>query len=137
MTTTWPRGRALWRGDRGSVSVIAAAIAWPAVIALLAAFFQGALWFAGREAALSAAQQGVTAARGQGSTNAAGQAVACAYAATTGHGMLTHPNCQASGAATVSVRVCGDTPHLIPFPTHVCMSAQGPREVFTTDQAGP
>lgn len=132
MNTTWGRVRELWRGDRGSVSVIAAAIAWPAVIALLAAFFQGALWFAGREAALAAAQQGVTAARGTAGTNAGGQAAACAYAATTGHGMLTHPSCTVTGGATVTVTVCGDTPHLIPFPVHVCMRSDGPREVFTT-----
>jgi hypothetical protein len=129
---TQGRVTALWRGDRGSVSVIAAAIAFPAVIALLAAFFQGALWFAGREAALSAAQQGVTAARGTGGTDAGGQAAACSYVATTGHGMLTNPSCTVTGTATVTVTVCGDTPRLIPFPVHVCMRSDGPREIFST-----
>lgn len=62
--TRWPERCAWLRGERGSVSVLAAAIAFPAVIALLAAFFQAALWFTARNTALSAAQQGVDAARG-------------------------------------------------------------------------
>jgi len=122
----WPRG------DRGSVSVIAAAIAFPAVIALLAAFFQAALWFAARSAALAAAQQGVDAARGTAATLAQGEAAACSFAATTGAGMLRGPSCTGSGDATITITVCGNAPSFIAlFPVRACEQAEGARERFT------
>src|SRR6266536_2868711 len=95
------------RGDRGSLSVVAAAVAFPAVIALLAGFFQAALWFAARSTALAAAQQGADAARRTGATLAQGEAAAC-----------------------------GTAPSFIAwFPIRACEQAQGARERFTTRTA--
>jgi hypothetical protein len=125
------------RSDRGSVSVLAAAIAFPTVVALLAAFFQGALWFAARSAALSAAQQGVDAARGTGGSLARGESTACAFARTVGAGMLRGPTCSGSSGATVTITVCGDAPSLVAlFPVRACEQAQGARERFTTRVSG-
>jgi hypothetical protein len=134
---TRPLRLAWLRGDRGSVSVIAAAIAFPAVIALLAGFFQAALWFAARSAAIAAAQQGVDAARGTGGSLARGEAAACAFARTVGAGMLRSPSCAGSTGATVTITVCGNAPSLVAlFPVRACEQAQGARERFTTRVSG-
>jgi hypothetical protein len=131
--TSLRRRLARLRGDRGSVSVIAAAITFPAVIALLAAFFQAALWFAARAAALAAAQQGADTARAAGATLAQGEAAACSFAASTGTGMLRGPTCTGSGGNTVTITVCGNAPSFIAlFPVRACEQAQGTRERFTT-----
>jgi hypothetical protein len=131
-----PLALAWLRGERGSVSVIAAAIAFPAVIALLAGFFQAALWFAARSAALAAAQHGVDTARGTGGTLAQGEAAACAFARTVGAGMLHGPSCTGSTGATVTITVCGSAPGLLAlFPVRACEQAQGARERFTTRTA--
>jgi hypothetical protein len=125
------------RDERGSVSVIAAAVAFPAVIALLAAFFQAALWFAARSAALTAAQQGLDAARGTSGSLTHGEATACTFARTVGAGMLHGPTCTGSTGATVTITVCGDAPSLIGlFPVRACEQAQGARERFTTRVSG-
>jgi len=132
------RLRCAWlRGERGSVSVIAAAIAFPAVIALLAAFFQAALWFTARNTALAAAQQGVDAARGTEGSLARGEAAACAFARTAGAGMLRGPTCTGSTGTTVTITVCGNAPSLIALiPVRACEQAQGARERFTTKVSG-
>lgn len=138
MSVTHRPLRFAWlRGERGSVSVIAAAIAFPVVIALLAGFFQAALWFAARSTALSAAQQGVDAARGTGGSLARGESAACGFARTVGAGMLRGPACSGSTGATVTITVCGDAPSLIGlFPVRACEQAQGARERFTTRVSG-
>ena len=131
------RLRPAWpRGDRGSLSVVAAAVAFPAVIALLAGFFQAALWFAARSTALAAAQQGADAARRTGATLAQGEAAACGFARTAGGGMLRSPSCAGSGGVTITITVCGTAPSLIAwFPVRACEQAQGARERFTTRTA--
>jgi hypothetical protein len=132
-----PGWRARLRDDRGSVSVLAAAIAFPAVIALLAVFFQAALWFTARSTALSAAQQGLDAARGTTGTLAQGEATACGFARTVGAGMLHGATCTGTTGTTVTITVCGDAPSLIPLiPVRACEQAQGARERFTTRLSG-
>lgn len=128
------RGLARLRSDdRGSVSVIAAAIAFPAVMLMLAAFFQAALWFAARNTALAAAQQGVDTARRTGATLGQGEAAACGFARTTGGGMLEAATCAGSGGDTITITVCGSAVRLIAFfQVHACEQAQGARERFTT-----
>lgn len=121
-------------GDRGSVTVIAAAITFPAVLLLLSACFQTAFWYAARSTALAAAQQGADTARADGATLAGGQAAACAFAARAAAGTLRDPACTAAGTpATVAVTVCGDAISLLPLlPARTCEQAQDPRERFTT-----
>lgn len=124
----------LRRDDRGS-SVIAAAIAFTIILPLLAACFQAALWFAARDAALSAAQQGVQAARAENAPLGAGLAAACAYARTAAAGILRGASCtgSAGNTITITVTVTGHAPSLVPlFPAAVTEQAQGPRERFTT-----
>ena len=113
--------------------MIAAAIAFTIILPLLAACFQAALWFAARDAALSAAQQGVQAARAENAPLGAGLAAACAYARTAAAGILRGASCTGSAGNTITVTVTGHAPSLVPlFPAAVTEQAQGPRERFTT-----
>src|SRR5271165_704286 len=118
-------------GDRGS-SVIAAAIAFTVILPLLSACFQAALWFAARDAALSAARQGADAAA-QGGTLGGGLAAACQYARTAAAGILRGPACTGSTGNTIAITVTGSAPAIVPlFPAQVTEQAQAPRERFTT-----
>jgi hypothetical protein len=118
------------RGDRGSV--IALAITFPLVMVLVAAIAQGALLYVAREAAVTAAQQGVDTARARGGTVAAGEAAACAYAAAAARGILRSPACTGTGGIAVTITVCGDAPSFVPLiPVRACARQQGPAERFT------
>ena len=113
--------------------MVAAAIAFTIILPLLAACFQAALWFAARDAALSAAQQGVQAARAQHANLATGLATACSYARTAAAGILRGASCTGSTGNTVTITVTGHAPSLLPlFGTGVTEQAQGPQERFTT-----
>jgi hypothetical protein len=132
--TRAPARRARQR-ERGS-TVVAAAIAFTVILPLLAACFQAALWFAARDAALSAARQGVDAARAQNGTLAAGLVTACQYARTAAAGILRGPSCTGSGGNTITITVAGTAPAIVPlFPAAVREQAQGARERFTTRTA--
>jgi len=120
------------RGDGGSVSVIAYAIGFIALMVLLALVLQTAMLSAAREVALTAAQQGADTARAQGGTPGEGQAAACGYVAAT-RAVLRAVTCTVGGGGTVTVTVCGNALDLVPgFPVHICRQVQGPRERFTT-----
>lgn len=122
------------RSDRGTTT-LATVITFPVVMLLLGACFQTAFWFAARNTALAAAQQGADTARAAGATVAQGETAACEFAATAGHGMLTAAACTGTGGATVTITVCGNTPRLLPLlplPARACEQAQGPQERFTT-----
>lgn len=113
--------------------MVAAAIAFTVILPLLAACFQAALWFAARDAALSAAQQGVQAARAQNATLGAGLAAACDWAGAAAAGLLRGTSCTGSSGNTVTVTVTGHSLSLLPlFGTGVTEQAQGARERFTT-----
>jgi hypothetical protein len=129
--------RAALGGDRGSVTVIGAAITFPVVIVLISACFQAGFWFAARAAAIAAAQQGADAARADGATVAQGEAAACAFAARTAPGTFRSPSCTgASSAGTVAITVCGNAISLLPgLPVRACEQVQGARERFTTRTA--
>lgn len=125
------------RRDESGESVIAAAIAFTVIITLLSAVFQAALWFAARNAAMTAAKQGVAVARDRGSTLAAGQAAACALAGTAGHGMLKGPSCTGSGGTTITITVTGRAVSFLPFfNPGVTETATGPTERWTVDTGG-
>jgi hypothetical protein len=116
--------------DRGS-SVIAAAIAFTIILPLLSACFQAALWFAARDAALSAARQGADAASAQGGTLADGLTAACQYARTAAADILRGPSC--TGSTGITITVTGSAPAIVPlFPAQVTEQAQAPQERFTT-----
>ena len=120
------------RGDRGSVSVIAAAIAFPVIIMLLSACFQAGFWFAARAAAL-AAEQGADTARVAGASLRHGETAACAFASSAAQGWLRDPECTGTGGTTIAVTVCGNALSLLPgLPVRACAQARGARERFTT-----
>jgi hypothetical protein len=127
------RWLAAWRSAlRGDAGVLDYAITFTAVMILLSAVMQAALFFAARNSAISAAEQGVDTARAQGATIAQGDAAACQWATAVAHGFLRGPVCTGTGGVTVAVRVCGDAASLVPgFPVRVCEQAQGARERFT------
>jgi hypothetical protein len=120
----------------GRVVVGVRAQAAAVILPLLAAWFQAALWFAARDAALSAAQQGVDAARAEGGTLGSGLATACQYARTAAAGILRGPACTSSGGDTITITVAGTAPAILPlFPAAVREQAQAARERFTTRTA--
>jgi len=115
--------------------VIAAVIAFTVILPLLAAVFQAALWFAARDAALSAARQGAETAA-QGGTLDGGLAAACQYARTAAAGILRGPACTGTAGNTVTITVTGAAPVIVPlFPAQVTEQAQEPAERFTTRTA--
>jgi hypothetical protein len=122
-------------GEEGS-SVIAAVIAFTVILPLLAAVFQAALWFAARDAALSAARQGAETAAAQGGTLSGGLAAACQYARTAAAGILRGPACTGSTGNTVTITVTGAAPAILPlFPAQVSEQAREPQERFTVRTA--
>jgi Flp pilus assembly protein TadG len=132
--TAW---RAILRrlaGDRGSVTVIGAAITFPVVILLISACFQAGFWFAARDAAIAAAQQGADAARAEGATLQQGETSACQFAASAARGTLRDPACTGGASpATITITVCGNAISLMPgLPVRACEQVQGARERFTT-----
>jgi Flp pilus assembly protein TadG len=148
MTTTTPRSgtpsarvrrRARWaRRDAGSVS-IEIAILFPVLLALIVAIVQYGLWFHARSLALTAAQEGVSAARAYSTDPGSGPARAREFLAAHGAGTLTDVTVAPTtpGAGQVGVQVTGRSLSIVPGvpgPT-VTQSAAGPRERFTTPGA--
>jgi len=122
------------RGDEGTIAVVSYAIAFPVVLGIIAAVMQAAMWFAARNAAIAAAQQGVAVARAQGGTRAQGEAAACGYAASAAAGILRGPACTGGGGTTITITVCEDALQLLPaFNVRACKQARGARERFTTE----
>jgi Flp pilus assembly protein TadG len=132
--TPWQSAARRLAGDRGSVTVIGAAIIFPVVIVLISACFQAGFWFTARDAAVAAAQQGADAARADGATLQQGEDSACGFAARTAPGILRDPDCTGTaGPATITITVCGDAISLLPgLPVRACEQVQGARERFTT-----
>jgi hypothetical protein len=134
--------RARQRADRGS-ETLAYVIVFPVLVLTIVAGLQTCLWFLGRATALSAAQEGVRAARAH-NPSADAVAVARRFITDVGTGLLNAPSVQMrSNNASIEVTVSGQVPSLIPgltFP--VRQVARGARERFTlpsgrTDSSTP
>ncbi|MDA8440177.1 MAG: pilus assembly protein [Propionibacterium sp.] len=148
MTTTTPRSRALrtrarrrarWaRQDAGSVSV-EIAILFPVLLALIVAIVQYGLWFHARSLALTAAQEGVSAARAYSANPGSGPARAREFLVAHGAGSLVAVTITATTPETgqVGVQVTGRSLSLLPGVPGlvVTQSAAGPIERFTTPGA--
>ena len=123
------------RRDTGSAS-IELVILFPALLLLVTALIQYALWFHARSLALAAAQEGVAVARAYGSTPQAGRDTALAFVRDHGADTLTDATAIAStprpGHARVAVT--GRSLSVIPGTQgiEVNQSADGPVERFTT-----
>ena len=122
-------------GDRGSVS-LELAIVFPALLLIVTALIQYALWFHARSVALAAAQQGVSVARAYHSTPAAGRGSALAFIADHGADTLLNPDVTTASPAAgqVQVVVTGRSVSVLPGVAGlaVSQSAAGPLERFTT-----
>ncbi|BDO42064.1 TadE family protein [Cellulomonas sp. NTE-D12] len=124
--------------DRGSVSV-ELAIVFPALLVIVTALIQYALWFHARSLALAAAQQGVSVARAYQSASAAGRDSALSFITQHGSDTLLNAAATVSNPATgqVQVIVSGRSVSVLPglAGITVSQSAAGPVERFTL--AGP
>lgn len=114
------------RGECGSTT-LEIAVLFPAVLALVLLVIQAALYWHARDAALSAAQQGLAVAKVSGL--ATGETRAAEVAAALGG--LGAPHAGGSTGTQVAVVVTGSVPSLLPGLTFtVSESAAGPAEVF-------
>ena len=103
------------------------AVVFPAVLVLVLLVIQAALYWHARDAALSAAQQGLSAAKVAGL--AAGRSRA-EYVATELGGINT-PHASVAGGPEIRVVVSGGAPNLVPgLSLNVSESAAGPSEAF-------
>ncbi len=130
------RRRHRWRlGDRGEAS-IQMAIVFPFVIILTVTVVQAAMWFHARSVALTAAREGVAAARVYQAGDGDGAARAQETAARIGADSLLGAQVSTAGSSATDVRitVTGTAPSLLPGISglQVSQSASAPRERWTT-----
>ncbi|MFF3516992.1 TadE/TadG family type IV pilus assembly protein [Streptomyces sp. NPDC002573] len=128
----WWQGRR-WHDDRGETS-IQMAIVFPFVLLATAAVIQASMWYYARQIALTAAREGVTAAR----TYQAGPADGAAQARsvlgrTAGDSLRGYSVVAGSDGQRVRVQVSGTALSMIPGVPglEVTQSASGPVERWT------
>lgn len=126
--------RARRRDERGSTS-LELVILFPVVLLLIFAGIQGALYYHARNVALSAAQQGVRAAKAENGSSDQGRQAAQAFVDQAGgDNVMTGVNVTSNrGANEATVTVTGRPLSVIPGVLNftVSQTAQGPIEVFT------
>lgn len=128
----WWQGRR-WRDDRGDTS-IQMAVVFPFVLLATVAVIQASMWYYARQIALTAAREGVSAARAYQSSPAdgAGQARSV-LGRTAGDSLRSYSVLASSNGQRVRVEVSGTALSMIPgLPgLHVTQSASGPVERWT------
>lgn len=131
--------RARNKDERGSSS-LQLVILFPVVLLLIFTAVQGALYYHARNVALSAAQEGVRAAKAENGSNNQGRQAARAFVTQAGgEDVMTGVNVTSNrGANEATVTVTGRPISVIPgvLNFRVSQTAQGPIEVFTAPQ-GP
>ncbi|GGP80597.1 TadE family protein [Streptomyces melanogenes] len=130
--TQWWQGRR-WRDDRGDTS-IQMAIVFPVVLLATVAVIQASMWYYARQIALTAAREGLTAARAYQSTPADGAAQArTVLGRTAGDSLRGYSIAASSDGQRVRVRVSGTALSMIPGVPglHIRQSASGPVERWT------
>jgi len=130
--TDWWQGRR-WRDDRGDTSV-QMAIIFPFVLLATVAVIQASMWYYARQVALTAAREGLTAARSYQSSPADGAAQARAVLGrTAGDSLSGYSVTAGSDGQRVRVQVTGTALSMIPGVSglHVSQSASGPVERWT------
>ncbi|MGW6216467.1 TadE/TadG family type IV pilus assembly protein [Streptomyces sp. NPDC055109] len=129
---TWWEERCL-RDDRGDTS-IQMAIVFPFVLLATIAVVQASMWFYARQIALTAAREGLTAARAYQSGPADGRArAASVLGRSAGDSLVGYSVAAGSDGQRVRVQVSGTALSMIPgLPgLHVSQSASGPVERWT------
>ncbi|MFJ2007859.1 TadE/TadG family type IV pilus assembly protein [Streptomyces chartreusis] len=132
---TWWRDRR-WRDDRGDAS-IQMAIIFPFVLFATVAVVQASMWFYARQIALTAAREGVSAARAYESSPAEGAAQARdVLARTAGDSLTGYSVAVSSEGQRVRVEVSGSAVSMIPGVSglQITQSASGPVERWTVPQ---
>ncbi|WP_438306626.1 TadE/TadG family type IV pilus assembly protein (plasmid) [Streptomyces sp. HUAS TT11] len=125
----WWRGLR-WRDDRGDTS-IQMAIIFPFVLLATVTVVQASMWYYARQIALTAAREGVTAARAYQSSPAAGEAQARGVLErTAGDSLRGYSVSVSSDGQRVRVQVSGTAQSMIPGVSglQVSQSASGPVE---------
>ncbi|MBC2868667.1 TadE/TadG family type IV pilus assembly protein [Streptomyces mexicanus] len=128
----WWQGRR-WRDDRGDTS-IQMAIIFPFVLLATVAVIQASMWYYARQIALTAAREGVSAARAYQSSPAGGAAQArSVLGRTAGDSLRSYSVSASSNGQRVRVQVSGTAMSMIPGLSglHVTQSASGPVERWT------
>ncbi|TQK49770.1 TadE-like protein [Streptomyces sp. SLBN-118] len=128
----WWRGRR-WRDDRGDTS-IQMAIIFPFVLLATVAVIQASMWYYARQIALTAAREGLTAARAYESSPADGAAQARnVLGRTAGDSLRGYSVVVSSDGQRVRVQVSGTAMSMIPGVSglQVTQSASGPVERWT------
>jgi Flp pilus assembly protein TadG len=131
----WWQGRG-WRDDRGDTS-LQMAIVFPFVLLATIAVIQASMWYYARQIALTAAREGLTAARTYQSSPADGVAQAHnVLERTAGDSLRGYSVIASSNGQRVRVQVSGRALSMIPGVAglHVSQSASGPVERFTVLQ---
>ncbi|SHH34829.1 TadE family protein [Streptomyces sp. 3214.6] len=131
----WWRGRGL-HGDRGDAS-IQMAIVFPFVLLATVAVIQASMWYYARQIALTAAREGLTAARSYQASPADGAArTREVLGRTAGDSLRGYSVSASSDGQRVRVQVSGTAMSMIPGVTglQVTQSASGPVERWTEPQ---
>ena len=122
-----------WRDDRGDTS-IQMAIIFPFVLLAAVAVIQASMWFYARQIALTAACEGLTAARAYQANPADGAAQARnVLGRTAGNSLRGYSVAASSNGQRVRVQVSGTAMSMIPGLSglRVTQSASGPVERWT------
>ncbi|MFJ7905269.1 TadE/TadG family type IV pilus assembly protein [Streptomyces sp. NPDC096198] len=130
--TDWWQGRR-WRDDRGDTA-IQMAIIFPFVLLATVAVIQASMWYYARQIALTAAREGLTAARAYQSSPADGAAQARdVLGRTAGDSLSGYSVSASSNGQRVQVQVSGTAMSMIPGISglQVTQSASGPVERWT------
>jgi hypothetical protein len=128
----WWQGRR-WRDDRGDTS-IQMAIIFPFVLLATVAVIQASMWYYARQIALTAAREGLTAARAYESSPGEGAAQARdVLGRTAGDSLRGYSVSASSDGQRVRVEVSGTALSMIPGLSglQVTQSASGPVERWT------
>ncbi|MGW2650912.1 TadE/TadG family type IV pilus assembly protein [Streptomyces sp. NPDC001393] len=128
----WWQGRR-WRDERGDTS-IQMAIVFPFVLLATVAVIQASMWYYARQIALTAAREGVSAARAYQSSPADGAAQARnVLGRTAGDSLSGYSVSASSDGQRVRVQVSGTALSMIPGVPglQVTQSASGPVERWT------
>ncbi|MFE6554118.1 TadE family protein [Streptomyces sp. NPDC057746] len=126
---TWWQGHR-WRDDRGDTS-IQMAIVFPFVLLATVAVIQASMWYYARQIALTAAREGLTAARAYQSSPAAGASQARnVLERTAGDSLRGYSVSVSSNGRRVRVQVSGTALSMIPGVPglQVSQTASGPQE---------
>ncbi|MGQ5650633.1 TadE family protein [Streptomyces sp. EKR5.2] len=126
---TWWQGYR-WRDDRGDTS-IQMAIIFPFVLLATVAVIQASMWYYARQIALTAAREGLTAARAYQSSPATGESQARnVLERTAGDSLRSYSVSVSSNGQRVHVQVSGTALSMIPGVPglQITQSASGPQE---------